>query len=62
MSVRNRNLVQKKMNGRLNSGNAYYHSVQRILSYRLLSKNAKIRIYKTIYFPMVLWVELGLCN
>jgi hypothetical protein len=30
---------------RLNSGNACYHSVQNLLSSRLLSKNIKIRIY-----------------
>jgi hypothetical protein len=33
---------------RLNSGNACYHSVQNLLYSRLLSKNLKIRIYKTI--------------
>jgi hypothetical protein len=32
----------------LNSGNACYHSVQNLLSSRLLSKNIKITIYKTI--------------
>jgi hypothetical protein len=40
---------------RLNSGNACYHSVQSLLSSRLLSKNLKIRIYKTIFFPVVLY-------
>jgi hypothetical protein len=40
---------------RLNSGNACYHSVQNLLSSRLLSKNLKIRIYKTIILPVVLY-------
>jgi hypothetical protein len=39
----------------LNSGNACYHSVQSLLSSRLLSKNLKIRIYKTIILPVVLY-------
>jgi hypothetical protein len=39
---------------KLNSGNAYYHSVQKLLSSRLLSKNIKIRIYKTIIL-LVAW-------
>jgi hypothetical protein len=40
----------------LNSGNACYHSVQNILSSRVLSKNVKIRIYKTIILPVILYV------
>jgi hypothetical protein len=36
------------------SGNACYHSVQNLLSSRLLSKNVKI-IYKTIILPVVLY-------
>jgi hypothetical protein len=39
----------------LNSGNACYHSVQTILSSRLLSKSLKIRIYKTIILLVVLY-------
>jgi hypothetical protein len=37
----------------MNSGNACYHSVQSLLSSRLLSKNVKIRIYKTIILPVL---------
>jgi hypothetical protein len=40
---------------RLNSGNACYHSVQNLLSSRLLSKNEQIRIYKTILLLVVLY-------
>jgi hypothetical protein len=39
---------------RLNSGNACYHSVQNLLASRLLSKNVKVRIYKTIILAVVL--------
>jgi hypothetical protein len=48
-------LIQEEIKRRLNSGNACYHSVQSLLSSRLLSKNLKIRIYKTIIFPVVLY-------
>jgi hypothetical protein len=34
-------------------GNPCYHSVQYLLSSRLLSKNIKSRIKKTIILPMV---------
>jgi hypothetical protein len=41
-----------------NSGNGCYHSVQNLLSSRLLSKNVKIKIYKTIILPVLLyWCE-----
>jgi hypothetical protein len=40
---------------RLRSGNAAYHSVQNFLSSRLLYKNIKIKIYRTIIFPVVLY-------
>jgi hypothetical protein len=53
-TVTNQNLIQKEIKGRLNSSNPYYHSVQNPLSSRLLSKNVKIRIYKTIILPAIL--------
>jgi hypothetical protein len=31
-----------------------YHSVQNLLSFRLLSKNTKITVYRTIILPIVL--------
>jgi hypothetical protein len=40
---------------RLNLGNAGYHSVQNLLSSRMLSRNIKIRIYGTIILPVVLY-------
>jgi hypothetical protein len=47
---------------RLNLDNACYHSVENLLSSYLLSKNIKIKIYKTVIFPVVLCVgvKLGL--
>jgi hypothetical protein len=51
----NQNLTQEEIKNRLSSGNACYHSVQNLLSSRLLSKNVKIRIYKTIILPVVLY-------
>jgi hypothetical protein len=47
-TVTNQNLIQEEIKRRLSSGNACYHSVQSLLSSRLLSKNLKMRIYKTI--------------
>jgi hypothetical protein len=40
-TVTNQNLIQGEIKRRLNSGNACYHSVQSLLSSRLLSKNLK---------------------
>jgi hypothetical protein len=54
-TITNRNLIQEEIKRRLNSGNACYHSVQNLLYFRFLSKNIKIRIYKTIILPVVLY-------
>jgi hypothetical protein len=54
-AVTNQNLIQEGIKRRLNSGNACYHSVQNLLSSRLLSENVKVRIYKTIILPVVLY-------
>jgi hypothetical protein len=48
-------LIQEEIKRRLNSGNACYHSVQSLLSSRLLSKKLNIRIYKMIILPVVLY-------
>jgi hypothetical protein len=54
-AVTNQNLIQEEIKRRLNSGNACYHSVQKRLSSHVLSKNVKIRIYKTIILAVVLY-------
>jgi hypothetical protein len=41
--------------GTTSSGNACYHSVQSLLSSHLLSRNVKVKIYKTIIMPVVLY-------
>jgi hypothetical protein len=55
MTVTNQNLIQEEIKRRLISGNASYHSVQDLLSSRLLSKNLKIRMQKTIILPVILY-------
>jgi hypothetical protein len=55
MTVTNQNLIQEEIKRRLNSDNACYHSVQNLLSSRLLSKNLRIGIYKTVILPVVLY-------
>jgi hypothetical protein len=54
-TVTDRNYMQEDIKSRPNSGNACYHSVQSILSSRLLSKNVKVKIYKTIILLVVLY-------
>jgi hypothetical protein len=54
MTVTNQNLIQEKIKRRLNSVDACYHSVQNLLSSCLLSKNIKIKGYKTVILPVVL--------
>ena len=49
------NSIQEEIKSRLKLGNACYHSVQNLLSYRLLFKNLKIKIYRTIILPVVLY-------
>jgi hypothetical protein len=54
-TVTNQNLIQKEIKRSLNSSSACYHSVQKLLSSPLLSKNLKFRIEKTIILPLVLY-------
>ena len=49
------NSVQDEIKNRMKSGNAYSHSFQNLLSSSLLSKNLKIKIYRTIILPVVLY-------
>ena len=51
----NQNSIQEKIKCRLQAGNSCYYSVQTLLSSRLLSKNLKIKIYKTRILPVVLY-------
>ncbi|KAJ4446760.1 hypothetical protein ANN_13457 [Periplaneta americana] len=54
-TVTNRNDTREEIKHRINMGNACYYSVEKILSSSLLSKNLKVRIYKTVILPVVLY-------
>jgi hypothetical protein len=54
-TLTDRNSIHEEIKSRLKSGNACYHSVQNLLSSRLPSKNPKIRTYRTIILPVVLY-------
>jgi len=51
-TLTNQNSIQAENTSRLKSGNACYHSVRNLLSSSLLSKNLKIKIYRTIILPV----------
>jgi hypothetical protein len=55
MTLTDENSIQEEIKSRLKLGNACYHSVQNLLFSRLLSKNLKIKIYRTIILPMVFY-------
>ena len=54
-TLTNQNSIQEEIKSRLKSGNACYHSVQNLLSSRLLSKNLEIKVDRTIILPVVLY-------
>jgi hypothetical protein len=54
----NQKSIRKGIKCRLKAGNSCYCSVQTLFSPRLLSKNLKIKIYKTIILPVVLYGSL----
>jgi glycerol-3-phosphate O-acyltransferase len=54
-TLTDQNCMHEDSNSRINSVNACYHSVHRLLSSRLLSMNLKVRIYKPIILPVVLY-------
>jgi len=49
------NYIQEEIKCRLKSGNACYHLVQNLLSSSFLSKNVKIKIFRTHILPVVLY-------
>jgi sorting nexin-29 len=55
MTLTNQNDIHDEIKSRLNSGNACFYSVQNLLSSRLISKNLKIKIYKTVILLVVLY-------
>ena len=54
-TLTNQNSIQEEIKSRLKLGNTCYYSVQNLLSSRLLSKNLKIKMYRTIILPVVLY-------
>ena len=54
-TLTHQNSIPEEIKSRLRLGNACYHSVQNLLSSRLLSKNLKIKIYRTIILPIVFY-------
>ena len=59
-NLTNQNSIQEEFKSRFNLGNACYHSVQNHLSSSLLSKNLKIKIYRTIILPIMYGCETWL--
>ena len=54
-TLTNKNSIQEEIKSRLKLGNACYYSVQNLLSYSLLSEKLKIKIYRIIILPVVLY-------
>ena len=54
-TLKNQNSILEEIKSRLKSGNACYHLVQNLLSSSMLSKNLKIKIFRTIILPVVLY-------
>jgi len=54
-TLTHQNSIPEEIKSRWRLGNACYHSVQNLLSSRLLSKNLKIKIYRTLILPVVLY-------
>ena len=55
VTVKNTNDIREEIKRRINMGNACYYSLEKILSSRLLSKKLKVKTYKTIILPAVLY-------
>jgi sorting nexin-29 len=54
-TLTNQNYIAEEIKSRSRSGKACCYSVQNLLSSRLLSKNVKIKTYRTILLPVVLY-------
>ena len=54
-TLTNQNSIQEEIKSRLKAGNVCHHSVQNLLSSNLLTKNLKIKIYRTIILHVVLY-------
>jgi hypothetical protein len=54
-TLTDQNCIQEEIKSRLNSGYACYDLVQSLLPSRLLSRNVKVKVYKTIILPLALY-------
>jgi hypothetical protein len=54
-TLTDQNCMHEEIMSRLNSGNACYHSVQSLSFSRLLSRNVKVDIWKTLILIVVLY-------
>ena len=54
-TLTNKNSIQEEIKSRLKVGNVCYYSVQNLLSSSLLTKKLKIKIYRTIILPVVMY-------
>jgi hypothetical protein len=54
-TVTDQNCIHEEIKSRQNSGNACFHSVQSILSSRLISRNLEVKVYKATILPVVLY-------
>ena len=54
-TLTNQNSIQEEIKSTFKIWNAFYYSVQNLLFSSLLSKNLKIKIYRTIILPVFLY-------
>ena len=54
-TITNQNSIQEEIKSRFKLGNACYHSLKNLFSSSLLQKNLKIKIYRTIILPVILY-------
>ena len=55
VTVTNTNNIHKEIKCRINMRNACYYSLEKVLSSHLLSKKPKVKTYKTVILPGVLY-------
>jgi hypothetical protein len=54
-TLTDQNCMNEEIKSRINSGNACIHSFQSLLSSCLLFRDVKVKIYKTIILPVILY-------
>ena len=55
LGVTDTNDIREEIKRRINMGNACYYSFEKIVSSHLLSKELKVKTYKTIILPVLLY-------